>query len=304
MIFIQNLSKSFGEKCVLSDITLTIGDGSLFGLIGCNGAGKTTLLNILSGFYTPSAGRVTVSTDEGECIPFDNPVVKRSLFYLTDDMYFMKNASMRDMRDYYAGFYPCFSDKSFTALCDLFSLSETAPLQSFSKGMKRQASLCIAMASGARTLLLDETFDGLDPDKRRTVRSLLGEYMLEKNATVVLSSHNLFELESICDTVGMLNGTRLAFHGDVEEMKSRIFGYTAIIDGTYDAHIFDGMRVRCLRQNGVSLTFVSDESEDALRARLSAGLTLRRLEARRLSLEEIFDYETEASRHDVTHIFS
>lgn len=304
MISIQNLSKSFDGKSVLSDVTFTVRDGSLFGLIGCNGAGKTTLLNIVSGFYTPSCGSVTVSTDEGESAPFDNPAVKRELFYLTDDMYFLPRATLADMRSYYCGFYPRFSDKSFAMLCDLFSLSQTAQLHSFSKGMKRQASLCIAMASGARTLLLDETFDGLDPDKRRTVRSLLSEYMLERNASVVLSSHNLFELETICDTVGMLNGTRLALLGDVEEMKSRIFGYTAIVEGACPASIFDGLRVRSLTQDGALLSFLSEEDEETLRKRIEAHATLRKIEARRLTLEEIFDYETEESRHDFTHFFS
>lgn len=304
MISIQNLSKSFDGKCVLSDVTFTVRDGSLFGLIGCNGAGKTTLLNIVSGFYTPSGGKVTVTADGGERIPFDDPAVKKELFYLTDDMYFPPRATLADMRSYYRGFYPLFSDKSFTALCDLFSLSQTAQLHTFSKGMKRQASLCIAMASGARTLLLDETFDGLDPDKRRTVRSLLGEYMLEKNATVVLSSHNLFELETICDTVGMLNGTHLAFLGDVEEMKSRIFGYTAIVEGACPASVFEGLRVRSLTQDGTLLSFLSEEDETTLRTRIEANVSLRRIEARRLNLEEIFDYETEGQSREVTHIFS
>ncbi len=304
MISIKNLSKSFDEKTVLSDISLDIRDGSLFGLIGCNGAGKTTLLNVISGFYTPSCGSVSVSTGSGACNPYDNPEVKKELFYLTDDMYFMPHATLSDMRDYYAGFYPTYSDKSFAALCDLFALSTDKPLHTFSKGMKRQASLCIALASGARTLLLDETFDGLDPDKRRTVRSLLGEYMLEKNATVVLSSHNLFELESICDTIGMLNGTRLAFHGDVEEMKSRIFGYTAIIAGNCPASVFDGLRVRSLTQDGSMLTFLSEENEETLRKRIEAHATLRKMEARRLNLEEIFDYEMEGQSREITHIFS
>ena len=207
MIEINRVTKAFGDKTVLDNVTVTIADGSIYGLVGYNGAGKTTLLNLIAGLYRPDGGNITADTEDGKLAVYGSEQVRRDLFLIPDDPYILPQASLSTMAAFYRGFYPHFSMETMEKLTEIFGLDPKKKLNGFSKGMKRQAAIILGLSSRARYLLLDECFDGLDPNIRLTVCDLLMEYMAETGATVIMASHNLHEIEHICDTVGMLNGT-------------------------------------------------------------------------------------------------
>jgi ABC-2 type transport system ATP-binding protein len=220
MIEVQNLTKRYGGKrgrVVLEDVSLTVRNGSVFGLVGYNGAGKTTLLKIIAGVYRPSAGMVLLGGRQGPARPGE-------LFIVADEPYFLPQATPRAMGRLYRGYYPAFSDKIYRGLLKAFGLDERAHIEGFSKGMQRQCALALGLASGARTLLLDESFDGLDLSKRRLLKRLLRAYARTRDAAVIVTSHNLLEIEDIADDLGMIDGCHLVFSGAVEEVRRKYPG--------------------------------------------------------------------------------
>ena len=228
MIEINRVTKAFGDKTVLDNVTVTIADGSIYGLVGYNGAGKTTLLNLIAGLYRPDGGNITADTADGKLAVYGSEQVRRDLFLIPDDPYILPQASLATMAAFYRGFYPHFSMETLEKLTEIFGLDPKKKLNGFSKGMKRQAAIILGLSSRARYLLLDESFDGLDPNIRMTVCDLLMEYMAETGATIIMASHNLHEIEHICDTVGMLNGTHIVYSCEIEAIKER---YTRIRAG-------------------------------------------------------------------------
>ena len=303
MIEMRHISKQFGRHTALEDVTACIADASIYGLIGYNGAGKTTLLNIISGLYLPSGGEVRIDIDGEKLNPFDNSRVKRKLFYVSDDPYFLPHAALSDMRDFYKGFYAHFSTATFDKLVKLFCLDAEKRISDFSKGMKRQAAIVLGLSSRAEYLLLDESFDGLDPNMRVLVSNLLTEYLLERDATVVVASHNLYELENICDTVGMINGKRMLFSKDIDELKTGAKKFRVAFGGTVEEELFAPLRVKNLKNEGNIYTFVCNEGESAVREHLSEGNELLLFEVFPLALNEIFKAEMGEGEEDFDGIF-
>lgn len=189
--------------------------------MGYNGAGKTTLLQLIAGLYRPDGGNITADTEGGKLAVYGSEQVRRDLFLIPDDPYILPRAGLYTMAAFYRDFYPHFSMETLQKLTDIFGLDPKKKLNGFSKGMKRQAALILGLSSRARYLLLDESFDGLDPNIRMTVCDLLLEYMSETGATIVMASHNLHEIEHICDTVGMLNGTHIVYSCEIDAIKER-----------------------------------------------------------------------------------
>ena len=220
MIEIRNITKHFGSFTPLEDITLTVNDGEVYGLVGYNGAGKTTLLKIVAGVYKPDAGTVHI-----DGVPMhDDRVSHDSLFIVADEPYFLPQATPETMRSFYRGYYPNWSDDVYERMLALFNLDPTAKVAGFSKGMQRQLGILLGFATGARTMLLDESFDGLDLGKRNLLKRLLRQYAREKQAAVVLSSHNLRELEDAADHLGMIKGCHLVFDGSVAAVHEQYPG--------------------------------------------------------------------------------
>ena len=217
MIEIVDVTKRFGGHVALDGITLTVEDGQVYGLVGYNGAGKTTLLKIVAGVYTPDAGHVRI-----DGVPMhESRVSHDSLFIVADEPYFLPQATPETMRSFYRGYYPSWSDDVYERLLELFSLDATAKVAGFSKGMQRQLGILLGFATGATTMLLDESFDGLDLGKRNLLKRLLREYARERGACVVLSSHNLRELETCADRLGMIKGSKLTFDDSVESVHAK-----------------------------------------------------------------------------------
>lgn len=218
MITLQHVSKSFDSTTALNNITGEIPKGSVYGLLGSNGSGKSTLLRSLSGVYRPDKGSISL----GEENPFENPKIKKELQFVPDELYFLPGATIEDMAEYYKGLYPSFSDDFFLYLKERFPLDAKQKISRFSKGMKRQTALMLALASQPQYLFLDEAFDGLDPVMRELVRRVLVDAIVDRQMTTIIASHNLRELEELCDTVGILHKGEMLLERNLDELKSSI----------------------------------------------------------------------------------
>ena len=217
MIEVRNVTKRYGSYTAVEDITFTVETGMVYGLVGYNGAGKTTLLKTAAGVYVPDEGAIFVDGVDvhASITPETAP------FIVADEPYFLPQATPHSMRTFYRGYYPNWSDAVFGRLLKLFELHPKRKLAGFSKGMQRQVALILGLASGARTLFLDESFDGLDLSKRILLKRLLVSYAAKRGASVILSSHNLREIEDVAARLGMIEGKALIFDESVDDLHAR-----------------------------------------------------------------------------------
>lgn len=215
MLEMRNVTKTFGNFKALDNLSLTVPKGSVYGLVGPNGAGKSTAIRHLTGVYRPDSGSVTM---EGNPID-ENPVAKERIGYIPDEIFYYASASLEDMRRIYRGLYPKFDDDMFTRLYDVFQLPSGSPLRRFSKGMQKQAAFHLAICTRPDVLILDEPVDGLDPVIRRQVWSLILDDVARRGTTVLVSSHNLRELEDICDCVGIMNKGKMLLEKSLADMQ-------------------------------------------------------------------------------------
>lgn len=298
MIEVRNLKKQFGTFTAIEDFSCKIEDGSIYGLVGYNGAGKTTLLKTICGIYQTDGGRMLI---DGESI-FDNEKVKQRIFFVPDELYFLPQASLNRMAAFYRGFYPSWNDKTFQKLTDIFGLDRKARINSFSKGMRRQAEIILAMSSQPEILLLDESFDGLDPQKRNTFKKILIEYIAEKEATVVISSHNLRELEDLCDHIGLINGKKLVFSASLDDMRQNSNKFRVAFDKDVTEDDFKTISCKSLSLSGRVATFVSHSIPDDVKKSLEP-LQPVLFETIPMTLEEIFLDEMEVKNYDFSDLF-
>ena len=218
MIETKGLTKRFGDIVAVDHIDATIKDGNVFGLIGTNGAGKSTFLRLLCGVLKPDEGTVAIDGKE----VYEDTQVKSRFFYISDDQYFFSNTTPEEMMNFYHTVYPGFDKKRFHHLMKSFELDERRKINTFSKGMKKQVSVICGVCAGTEYLFCDETFDGLDPVMRQTVKSIFVGDMQERNLTPIIASHNLRELEDICDHVGLLHKGGILLSKELEDMKLNI----------------------------------------------------------------------------------
>ncbi len=305
MIEINHISKAFGDKVVLDDVTLSVADGSIYGLVGYNGAGKTTLLSLIAGLYRPDKGNIIADTKDGKSAVYANETARRDLFFIPDDPYVLPQASLNTMAAFYRGFYPNFSMETYRRLTDIFGLDPKKRLNSFSKGMKRQAAIILGLSARTRYLLLDESFDGLDPSVRMTVCDLLLEYMADTGATIIMASHNLHEIEHICDTVGMLNGTHIVYSCELDEIRQRYTRVRAAFAAPVTAEVLSGVTYGDLSVEGKVLTFISETPAANVEKLLQKRGELCLFETYPLSLEDIFKYENRkgGKTYDIEGLF-
>ena len=301
MIEVQGVTKKFGSFTAISDISFTVGDGSLYGLIGYNGAGKTTLLKTITGVYKAESGRVLLDGEDA----FDNELMKQHMFYVPDDIYFQPYANMEKMAKFYNGYYPDFSFDTFHKLAEVFGLDTKARLNGFSKGMQRQAEIVLGFATQTSFMLFDETFDGLDPAKRALIKNMINEYMQEKNASIIVSSHDLHELEGLCDHFGLINGKKLVLDSSISELSENRAKFRLVFpQDVAEAQIRAlGIDVKSYKKDGkmVLITVKGDEKETAQKLE---ALSPAMVESMPLSLEEVFLDEMEGTDYDFTQIFA
>lgn len=216
MISIKNVTKRFGSFTAIENLSFEVKNGSIYGLVGYNGAGKTTLLKTVAGVYKADGGSVTIDGTD----VYNSEEIRRGLFYVPDDIYFEPFSSIEKMAKFYSGYYPDFSFETLEKLCGVFGLDKKARLNSFSKGMQRQAEMILGMSTRPKIVLLDESFDGLDPAKRNLMNNMLIEYADETDCSVIISSHNLHELTDICDHVALINGKKIVLDCSVDDISA------------------------------------------------------------------------------------
>ena len=295
MIELKNVDKTLGGVHAIDHISGTIREGMVFGLIGSNGAGKSTLLRMISGVIRPDDGTVLC---DGAPV-FENPEAKAQICFLPDTPYFFPNADIRQMRDYYAMIYPAFNRKQFDTLADRFRLDPKRSIHAFSKGMKKQVSILLGLCAGTKYLLCDETFDGLDPVVRQAVKSMIAAEITERDFTPVISSHNLRELEDICDSIGLLHEGRLLLTRDLDDAKNNICKLQCVIpDSRREQELISSLRILKMERTGslLTLTVRGERTETLQRAQAQEPLFV---EALPLTLEEIFISETEVAGYDI-----
>ena len=298
MIEAKAVSKSFDGFLALNDLDMTVPKGSIYGLVGPNGAGKSTILRHLCGVYRPDGGVITI---EGQPV-YEHPTIKERMVVIPDDVYYYGSASVREMMKFYRGMYPTFSMERFEKLAEAFpEVDAKRPIRRMSKGMQKQAAFWLAMSCCPDYLLLDEPVDGLDPVMRRQVWSLLMGDVAERGTTVLVSSHNLRELEDVCDHVGILS------HGQVviERSLSQLQGTTvklqvAFPDGVQPG-LPQGMEVLHQSQLGRVYTYIVRGRAEEVQQQVAAVHPLF-VEALPLSLEEIFIYEMGGNDYAVRDI--
>lgn len=294
MIKAINLSKSFSEIKALDCITADIKCGSIFGLIGSNGAGKSTFMRIMAGVYMADEGSITLDDN----VIYDNPEIKKRIFYISDEQYFFPNGTSLEMKNYYKLFYPNFDEARYKHLIKAFSLDENRKIRTFSKGMKKQMSMIYAICSGADYILCDETFDGLDPVARQGIKGLLANDVINRNLTPILASHNLRELEDICDHVGLLHKGGILFSKDLDEMKLGIHKIQCVLPADAEDDIFKNINILSKKTRGSLISITARGKQEEIINKIKRANPIF-VESLPLTLEEIFISETEASGYDI-----
>ena len=298
MIKLENIHKTFGKYPAIKDVSLNIEDSQVFGLVGTNGAGKSTLLRMISGVLRQDSGEITL---DGRPV-YNRPDVKQQIFFIPDDPYFFPNGNAADMCNYYRTAYLYFNPVLFEKMLGDFSLDPKRPVRNYSRGMKKQLAILCGICSGARYLLCDETFDGLDPVMRQAVKSIFADHMSRRGLTPVIASHNLRELEDICDHVGLLHKGGLILSRDLEDMRlglQRIQCVFAKDDG--EALALAGLEVLNSSTRGrLHMLTVRASREEVLSCFEKIDTVF--FEILPLTLEEIFISETEVAGYDIKNI--
>ncbi|MCI8606341.1 MAG: ABC transporter ATP-binding protein [Hungatella sp.] len=294
MIETKNLTKRFGDIVAVDHIDAVIKDGSVFGLIGTNGAGKSTFLRMLSGILRPDEG--TVSIDGKEV--YEDVQVKARFFYISDDQYFFNNATPKEMMGFYSAVYQGFDKSRFHHLMSSFDLDENRKINTFSKGMKKQVSVICGVCAGTDYLFCDETFDGLDPVMRQTVKSIFVGDMEERNLTPIIASHNLRELEDICDHVGLLHKGGILLSRDLEDMKLNIHKIQCVLLPGTEPEDLKGLDIMKIERRGSLCTLTVRGSREEIETGIGAYQPVF-AEIIPLTLEEIFISETEVAGYDI-----
>ena len=295
MIELKNVDKKFRDIQAADHITASVREGMIFGLVGSNGAGKSTLLRMICGVIKPDSGEVLA---DGAPV-YENPDVKTQICFLSDSPYYFANADIEEMRDYYMTLYPSFDRKLFDSLVKKFGLEPKRKISSFSKGMKKQVSILLGLCAKTKYLLCDETFDGLDPVVRQAVKSLFASEIMNRDFTPVISSHNLRELEDICDSVGLLHRGKLLLTQELDQIKANICKLQCVIpDPHREQEMISALHIIRMERTGSLLTMtVRGTREKVLALAQDSGAVFA--ETVPLTLEEIFISETEVAGYDI-----
>ena len=296
MIKVNNVTKTFDGFRALDGLTMTVEQGSIYGLVGPNGAGKSTILRHIMGVYRPDSGSILV---DGQPV-FENPAVKAKIAVIPDDLYYFPSASTRDMARFYRGMYPAFDGKRYEALREAFpDVDDKQPIRRLSKGMQKQAAFWLALSARPEILILDEPVDGLDPMMRRQVWRELMHDVSENGTTVLISSHNLRELEDVCDHVGIMKGGRMLLEKGLDELQDELVKVQlAFADG---GALPDGLDILHSSSMGRLQQLVLRGNADEIRERLAAANPLF-VDTVPLTLEEIFIYELGGADDEIKDI--
>ncbi len=280
MLELKNVNKTFGEVKALNDLTMTVPKGAVYGLVGPNGAGKSTAIRHITGIYRPDSGSVTL---DGQYI-YENPAVKATIGLIPDDIFYFPAANMDEMAAFYAGLYPKFDQQLYERLFEIFQLPRKGQIRRFSKGMQKQAAFHLTLCCHPEVLVLDEPVDGLDPVMRRQVMSLILSDVAEHGTTVLISSHNLRELEDVCDHVGIMDHGKMLLEKSLADMQGATHKLQLV------GEIPDGLDILHESASGRLKTLIVRGQPWDIKAKAEAA-NLAYFDLLPLSLEEIFIYE-------------
>ena len=291
MLALQNITKTFGSFKALDDLTMEVPKGAVYGLVGPNGAGKSTAIRCALGVYRPDSGEITM---EGMQI-FENTALKKRIGYIPDDIFYFPSATLEDMRKFYRGIYPDFDDALFERLYEVFQLPRKGQIRRFSKGMQKQAAFHLAICTRPDVLILDEPVDGLDPVMRRQVWSLILSEVAQRETTVLISSHNLRELEDICDHVGIMDHGRMLLERSLADMQGSTVKLQIVGEVPADLDVLHES------QSGRLKTLVVRGGAQEVTETVKAAAPVY-FDIIPLSLEEIFIYELGGVNYEVKNI--
>ena len=288
MLKISNLHKSFDSNEILKGLNIDIKEGSIFGLVGINGSGKSTLLRTISGVYEPNEGQVTLDGVD----TFRNPKIRKDIIFVSDDVYFPAKSTIKSLKTFYESFYDL-DEQRYQKYLKIINLDEEAPISRFSKGMKRKVSLLFALAISPKLLLLDECFDGLDPVARLTFKKAIIDLIEDRNTIIIISSHNLKELEDICDSFGILDDGQVNTYGDLLESKENIVKFQIAYSEDVDYDYSKMFNVLSYRKEGRIVNLVVKGNIDEAREKIN-GTNPLLVDELPVNFEELFIYEVES----------
>ncbi len=297
MIEIKNVTKSFDGQIVLDNVCSKISDGSIYGLIGSNGAGKSTLLNIMDGIYRTDGGGVYVN---GAPV-YENTVLKNKIAYISDEPYFYNSYTIDEMAQFLSVAYPSFTMEKYREIISSFPLDPKKKMNTFSKGMKRQAAIALALSQNPDILLCDECFDGLDPVVKQLVKRIIISEVESRGMTVVISSHNLPEMENLCDTIGILHNNTILVEKSLDSIKSGIHKFQLAFKPMIDVSLLSGLDILSVNTDGYLMELVVRGEKDTAEKFIS-DLNPVIMQTKELTLEDIFIYEMEATGYDFSKI--
>ena len=291
MICAENVTMRFDDFVALNQLNCQIPNGCIYGLVGSNGAGKSTFLRLISGVYRPQQGKIKI--DEQEV--YENPRVKNTIMYVPDELFFLPQSNMNRMAQFYHSLYSEFSFERYENLTKTFGLNPKANINTFSKGMRRQAATILALSTMPKYLFFDETFDGLDPVMRNLVKQVIYNDVMEHQTTTIITSHSLRELEDTCDQLALLHKGGIVFESDIQNLKTALFKVQVAFENEYGREKFAqaGIDMLSYSQMGSVSTFIVRGDRDETTQKLRAMNPIL-LDILPLGLEEVFIYEMEA----------
>ena len=295
MIEVKNVTKSFDGFKALDKLSINVPTGAIYGLVGPNGAGKSTIIRHITGIFRQDDGDVLI---DGKQV-FENPEVKKDIAYIPDDVFFYAQATIKDMMKFYKGVCPNFSEERFEKLRKAFDLNDSTKMRSLSKGMQKQAAFWLTVSMCPRVLVLDEPVDGLDPVMRRQVWSILMADVAENGTTVLVSSHNLRELEDVCDHVGIMNKGKLLLERNLSELQDNIVKVQLALPD--DKVLPDGLNILHRTSTGRLQTLIIRGTSEEITNQLATSEPLF-MDVILLTLEEIFIYELGGEHYEVKDI--
>ena len=289
MIEIKGVSKRYDKEDVLQNLNCTIKENCIYGLVGANGSGKSTLLRLINGILIPDKGSIKIGKEK----TFDNEKIKQNMVFIPDDLYFYPSYTLLDMAKFYQAMYKKFDMEYLKKLANHLHLATNQNLSSFSKGMKRQCALILALATRSKYMFFDETFDGIDPVIRNFFKKAIAKQMEEDKTTIIMTSHNLRELEDICDNLGLLYNGGILFESDIDSIKTNMFKVQIALKEDFDKEDFKDLEVLSFKKVGSIATLIIKDEKQESRDILEKMNPII-LDYLPLTLEEVFIYEMEA----------
>ncbi|WLR50637.1 ABC transporter ATP-binding protein [Bacillus tianshenii] len=298
MIEVKQVTKAFEREEAVQQLSLSVQKGSIYGLLGSNGAGKTTLLKMLAGIYRSNKGSVHI---DGQNI-YENVSLKQRVIFIPDALYFLPQATIKQMAEFYRSFYENWNEERFERLQQVFGIELTRKVHRLSKGMQRQVAFWLALSAMPDVLILDEPIDGLDPVMRQKIKNLLFQDTAERELTVIISSHNLREIEDICDHVGIMHKGTLIVEKDVDDLKADTHKVqAAFADEETADRVLNKLDVLYREKRGSVLLCIVRGSEAQIRQQVEPAQPLV-FDLLPLTLEEIFIYEMGDIGYEIENI--